>query len=152
MSDFTSRSDEEIFEMLGSGLSQSDPAPTTISEFARALFTWRDVDAELAEMTYDSVDESLPSGVRSTATARMVSFHVEGWTIDLEYDPIAAHVVGRVSPDSRFKVELHMGGARIASESDASGRFAFEEVQGGPVSLVFRFDDGSVIKTSWIVL
>lgn len=152
MSDFMSRPENEIIEILGKGLRQSEPPPSTISEFAKALFTWRNLDAELAALTYDSVDEDLPAGVRSTATARMVSFGVEGWTIDLEYDPATMRMIGRVSPDSLFSVDLHAGGARTTSESDPSGRFEFGDVAAGPVSLVFRFEDGSIVKTSWIVL
>ncbi|MGF1617333.1 MAG: hypothetical protein ACFCU2_05930 [Acidimicrobiia bacterium] len=144
--------DKEILDILRKGLRQSDPVPSTVSEFAAALFTWRDIDAELAELTFDSVDEQTPTGVRSTSTARMISFEVGKWTIDLEYNPATRILLGSISPKSPFTVELHSRGARFAMELDDMGRFEFDDVEGGPASLVFRSSDGEVVKTSWIVL
>jgi hypothetical protein len=144
--------DNEIIEILRRGLHQSDPVPSTVSEFADALFTWRDLDADLAELTFDSVDESTPAGVRSTSTARMISFEVGRWTVDLEFNPATGLLMGSVSPESPLTVELHSRGAHFAVDLDDSGHFEFEGVDSGPASLVFRFDDGEMIKTSWIVL
>lgn len=151
MTDFKNQ-DNEIIEKLRLGLEQSDPMPTTVTEFAGALFTWRDIDAELAELSFDSIDEDTPAGVRSTATARMISFEVGQWTIDVEYTPATGTLMGSVSPDSSFTVELHSRGARFAVESDDMGRFEFEGIEPGPASLVFRFTDGRWVKTTWIVL
>jgi hypothetical protein len=144
--------DNEILEILRKGMEESDPVPSTVSEFAHALFTWRDIDAELAELTFDSVDEDTPAGVRSTSTARMISFEVGKWTIDLEYNPATGNLMGSVSPQSPLTVELHSRGARFEMELDDMGRFEFEDVEGGPASLVFRSSDGEMVKTSWIVL
>ena len=144
--------DNEILDVLRKGLRQSDPVPSTVSEFAAALFTWRDIDAELAELTFDSVDESTLAGVRSTSTARMISFEVARWTIDLEFNPATGFLMGSVSPESPLTVELHSRGAHFVMDLDDSGHFEFEGVASGPASLVFRFDDGEMVKTSWIVL
>lgn len=144
--------ENEILDILRKGLQQSDPVPSTVSEFAAALFTWRDIDAELAELTFDSVDEGVPTGVRSTSTARMLSFEVGKWTIDLEYNPAAGVLMGSVSPASPFTVELHSRGTSFEMELDDMGRFEFVDVEGGPASLVFRSADGEMVKTSWIVL
>jgi hypothetical protein len=144
--------DNEILEILRKGMEEADAVPSTVSEFASALFTWRDIDAELAELTFDSVDEDAPAGVRSTSTARMISFEVGKWTIDLEYIPATGILMGSVSPASAFTVELHSRGARLAVELDDRGTFEFENVEGGPVSLVFRSSEGETVKTSWIAL
>jgi hypothetical protein len=144
--------ESEVLDILRKGLRQSDPVPATVSEFAAALFTWRDIDAELAELTFDSVDETTPAGVRSTSTARMISFEVGKWTIDIEYNPVTGVLMGSVSPASPFSVALHSRWARFEMELDDMGRFEFDDVEGGPASLVFRSSDGEVVKTSWIVL
>jgi hypothetical protein len=144
--------DNEVLEILRKGMEESDAVPSTVSEFARALFTWRDIDAELAELTFDSVDEDVPAGVRSSSTARMISFEVGKWTIDLEYNPATGTLMGSVTPGSPFSVELHSRGALFVEELDDMGRFEFEDVEGGPASLVFRSSDGEIVKTSWIVL
>lgn len=144
--------DNEILDILRKGLRQGDPVPATVSEFAAALFTWRDIDAELAELTFDSVDETTPAGVRSMSTARMISFEVGKWTIDLEYNPATRVLMGSVLPVAPFSVDLRSRGASFEIELDDMGRFEFDDVEGGPASLVFRSADGEVVKTSWIVL
>jgi hypothetical protein len=151
MSDFSNQ-DNEIIEKLAKGLEQTDPVPSHVTEFAHALFTWRNLDADLAELSYDSIDEQTPTGVRSTSTARMISFEVGQWTVDLEHNPTTGLLIGSVAPESDFTVELHIGGARFVSESDELGRFEFEGVEQGPASFVIRLADGRTLKTSWVVL
>jgi hypothetical protein len=143
---------EEIIAKLRDGLDQSDPMPSDVFEFAKALFTWRDIDAQLAEVAYDSSTDTSLSGVRSTAVARMMSFQAGKWLVDLEYDEPSTTLMGRVSPDTTFNVELHSRGAHFSVTSDDAGRFAFEGVSPGPISLVIRIDEGPVIKTSWVIL
>lgn len=151
MSEFT-KEQQETLAKLRTGLEQSDPAPSTIGEFAKALFGWRDIDAELADLSFDSINDEVPSGVRSTAVGRMISFQAGKWLVDIEYDPASGHLMGRVSPDSQLTVELHSSGARFSVESDSSGHFEFDNVNTGPLSLVLHFDDGQTVKTSWVVL
>ena len=143
---------EEIIAKLRDGLSQSDPIPADVSEFAKILFSWRDIDAHLAEIAYDSATDDALTGVRSTAVARMMSFQAGKWLVDLEYDEASSQLVGRLSPDATFSVELHSRGAHFSVRSDDAGRFALDGVLPGPVSLIFRLDEGSVIKTSWVIL
>jgi hypothetical protein len=151
MSEFTNKQRETLAK-LRTGLEQSDPPPETIGEFAKALFGWRDIDATLAELSFDSIDSEVPTGVRSTAVGRMISFQAGKWLVDIEYDSASGHLMGRVSPDSQVTVELHSSGARFSVEGDTSGNFEFDNVITGPVSLVFHFDDGQSVKTTWVVL
>lgn len=153
MNDFnTSKEDDQILAKLRAGLSQSDSVPSDVTEFAKAAFSWRNIDAELAELDFDSVDEDLPSGVRSSTTARMVSFQVGKWMLDIEYDEASGRLMGHIAPESPYTVELHTAGALFSVESDEVGRFEAAGIAPGPISMVLRFNDGEVIKTQWIVL
>lgn len=144
--------DEQLIAMLRSGLAEGDPAPADIAEFARAVYSWRLIDAELAELAFDSVTDQT-AGVRSTATARMISFEAGRWTIDIEYNEPTGRLLGQVSPAGRVTVELHFAGGAIGIYTDELGRFDFDEVLPGPISLVIRTPgDLEVIKTEWIVL
>jgi hypothetical protein len=146
------RTEEQLIAKLRTGLAASDPAPSDVAEFAQAVFSWRLIDAELAELSFDSsVDET--AGVRSTMAARMVTFEVGRWSIDIEYNEMGERLLGQVDPASRVTVELHYAGGAIATETDELGRFDFDDVLPGPVSLVIRTSgDIEVIKTEWIVL
>lgn len=153
MNDFaTSKEDDQILARLREGLGQSDPVPSDVTEFAKAAFSWRNIDAELAELDFDSIDEDLPSGVRSATTARMVSFQVGKWMLDIEYDEASGHLMGHISPEAAYTVELHTAGALFSVESDEVGRFEADGIARGPLSMVLRFQDGQVIKTQWVVL
>lgn len=153
MSDFeTTREEEQLLAALRDGLRESEPVPPDVTEFAKATFTWRDIDAELAELDFDSIDEEVPAGVRSSVTARMISFQAGQWMLDIEYDQTSGRLMGAISPQARYTVELHTAGAFFTTESDDVGRFQADDVAPGPLGMVLRFADGEVIKTQWVVL
>lgn len=148
----TSREDEGLLARLRDGLAESDTVPSDVTSFAKAAFSWRTIDAELAELDYDSVDEDLPAGVRSSSTARMISFQAGQWMLDVEFDETAGRLLGHISPQDEYTIELHSSGALFTVQSDELGRFEANGVSSGPLSLVLRFSDGTVIKTQWVVL
>jgi hypothetical protein len=141
MSEFKeSGRDEIILALLQKGFEESDPVPADVADFAKAAFTWRDIDAELAALDFDSADENVPAGVRSTTTVRMMSFQAGQWMIDIEYD------------EARYSVDLHTSGANFTTESDDLGRFTADGIAPGPLGMVLRFTRGQVVKTQWVVL
>lgn len=152
MSEFDKAREDELVAGLRKGLEAGDPVPSDVTEFAKAAFTWRDIDAELAVLEFDSMDEDLPAGVRSSATARMISFQVGQWMLDVEFDSASGRLIGAISPRASYSVELHTAGALFMVESDEVGRFEAEGVNTGPISMVLRFSDGLVVKTQWVVL
>lgn len=153
MSEFNQpREDEQLLAVLREGLADSDAVPSDVVAFAKAAFTWRDIDAELAELDFDTADEDVPSGVRSSATARMISFHAGQWTLDVEFDEITGRLMGAISPEISYTIDVHSAGTFFSTASDDAGRFQAEGLLRGPLSLVLRLSDGAVIKTQWVVL
>jgi hypothetical protein len=147
-----SNRDEILLAMLRKGLEESDPVPSDVAAFAKAAFTWRDIDAELAELDFDSAEEDVPAGVRSSTTVRMMSFQAGQWMIDIEYDEVAGRLIGATSPPARYSVDLHTSGATFTSDSDDFGRFTADGIAPGPLGMVLRFTRGQVVKTQWVVL
>ena len=147
-----SKSDEDLIAALRAGLDEADPVPGDVIAFAKAAFTWGDIDAELASLDFDSAETGQEAGVRSSATARMISFQAGQWMLDIEYEEIAGRLLGVISPEASFRIDLHTSGAFFTTESDPSGRFQAEGVSRGPLSLVLHFTDGQVVKTQWVVL
>jgi hypothetical protein len=148
----TDQEDEKVISLLRRGLGQSDPVPADVTDFARAAVSWRTIDAELAELSYDSSDEETSATVRTTASARIVGFETGDWMIDLEHDAATGELRGQIEPAGRLDVELHVIGAVLVTETDEMGRFSFEGVEAGPVALVIRVDGDEAVKTEWIVL
>ncbi len=153
MSESTSHNEDRLLALLREGLDQADPVPADVTDFAKAALLWRSIDAELAGIAYDSGEEATPMGVRSAATARMLSFETDSWTIDIEFNSSTGRLIGQVEPARVLQVELQLAGGVIATETDELGRFTFDGVLPGPVSLIFRAPgDPEVVKTEWIVL
>lgn len=153
MSEFDESTQAEVLlALLRKGLEETDPVPSDVAAFARAAFTWRDIDAELAALEFDSAEEGVPTGVRSSTTVRMMSFQAGQWIIDVEYDEVAGRLIGATSPPARFSVDLHTSGATFTTESDDLGRFTADGVAPGPLGMVLRFTRDQVIKTQWVVL
>lgn len=153
MSDSNRQSENRLMSLLQQGLDEADPVPTDVTDFAKAALSWRTIDAELAQLAYDSSEDSTPAGVRGVATARMLSFEVGTWMIDIEYDAPTGSLMGQIDPARRVAVELHLAGGAIVTDTDELGRFRFDGVLPGPVSLVFRTSgDLEVVKTEWTVL
>lgn len=145
--------DARILELLGSALVEADPVPEDVTAFAVAAFSWRDIEAELAEISFDSLDEAELSGVRGPNDVRMLSFETPDLGLDFEYRT-GGRLVGQIDPPQAATIELHQGGEVATVEADDLGRFAFDEVAPGPVSIVCRThgDHSIVIKTAWTIL
>jgi len=152
MTESSQQSEDRVMSLLRLGLEESDPVPVDIVDFAKAALAWRSIDAELAELSYDSSQEQTPAGVRSTATARMLSFETGDWLADLEYSAATGRLMGQVEPARIMTVELHLGGSVVATDADELGRFVFDGVLPGPIALVFRLSDEETVKTEWVVI
>jgi hypothetical protein len=153
VSEVRDKKEEELLSRLRQGLEATDPAPADVTEFAQAAFGWRDIDAKLAEVAFDSSLEETPAGVRSTATARMLSFEAGTWTIEIEHNASTGRLIGQIDPIRETLVELHFAGGEMTTEVDDLGRFVFDGVRSGPASLVLRTSgDLEVVKTEWTVL
>ena len=153
MSENHDKNEEMLLAKLRQGLDASDPVPGDVTDFAKAALGWRTIDAELAEIAYDSSTEETPAGVRSTATSRMLSFEVGAWAIEIEHNPATGRLIGQIEPAREATVEIHFAGGTQTTAADELGRFAFDDVLPGPVSLVIRTPgDLEVIKTEWTVL
>ncbi len=128
-----------------------EPVPPRVLESARAAYTWRLIDAELAELIADSALEAQPAGVRGGVRGeqmpRLVTFEVAGGTtLELEATPAdrALRLVGQVVPPRSGTAEVvHPGGTERA-EVDEMGRFFAEGIAGGPMRIRLRLAGSTV--------
>jgi hypothetical protein len=151
MSDSANQQEERLLSLLRRGLDQSDPSPADVAEFAKAALSWRTIDADLAQLSYDSSEES-NSVVRGVATSRMLAFESGELMIDLEHEPVSGRLLGQLEPAGRMTVELHVLDTVLVTESDELGRFSFDGIQSGPFALVIGLDGDEVVKTEWVIL
>ena len=143
--------DEGLEELITAGLSATDPVPESALEAAKAAFTWRTIDAELAELVFDSAESGLV-GVRGEA-ARQVTFRAPGVEIEvMVVDDDARRIVGQLVPPQQATVELHAHGKVREQGTDSLGRFTFEGIIPGPVKLTVQTADGGTVATEWLMM
>jgi hypothetical protein len=146
-------SDDDLLELVGRALRAADPVPDRVIEGARAAWTWRTIDEELAELVFDSAAEL--TGVRSEDTARQLTFRAPGMEIEVMIvDEVSRRIVGQLIPPGTFTVHLLTSDDVVRDEStDRLGRFAFDAVAPGPVRLAVVDPDGTHIATTeWTLL
>jgi hypothetical protein len=145
-------SDDDIIALVGHALRAAEPVPERVLVGARAAWTWRTIDAELAELVFDSALET--TGVRSEDTARQLTFRAPGVEIEvMVVDGTTRRVVGQLIPPSELTVQLTSGDHVAEQPSDRMGRFAFDDVPPGPVRLTILDANGvQTIATEWVLL
>ena len=141
---------DELLELLSGALIAADPVPERVLDGARAAFTWRTIDTELAEIVFDSSREL--AGVRSDEANRQLTFRAPGVEIEvMVIEDGLRRLVGQLVPPSVASVELVVGDAVRAVQTDRLGRFAFEDLAPGPVRLAVRDPNGGSVQTDWVL-
>ncbi|HVD16306.1 MAG TPA: hypothetical protein VNK73_17895 [Actinomycetota bacterium] len=131
-------SDETLLRELGSVLGARKPLPAEAVRAAKASFTWRTVEAELAQLTYDSADDRGGLAmIRGPAPARLLTFEADGLTIEAEVATVDGHrrLVCQLVPPQVAEVEVQHAETTVRTTADELGRFVVDGVPAGPVRL-----------------
>lgn len=156
MTDWDDLTDDQLMAALAEAV--AEPGPETVDrrrEAAQAAFTWRTIDAELAELLHDSALEA-GAAVRSGHEGRRtLTFGRSGRTLEIEVD--GDQVLGEVIADDDeahgpAKVILRRPDADdVVVEADASGFVRFSAVAPGLVRFVVERARWS-LTTPWVAL
>jgi hypothetical protein len=147
-------SDDQLLAQLAAALYAVDPAPEHVLNAARAAFTWRTIDAELAALVFDSAVEDL-LGVRSAETPRQLTFSTPGFEVELIIlSDTTRRIIGQLVPPQAAEIMLHHETGETVVRSDGLGRFAIDDVPVGSVRITCRLEgeDGPVVQTEWTTI
>jgi hypothetical protein len=139
----------EVEGLLREAAEVCDPVPSSLREAALAAFALHDLDARLAELTFDSLLDAAP--VRSGEDApRMLTFAAGDLTVDVE---VGEHgLLGQLLPPRAAGVEVLTRPAPEAAAScsaDETGGFSCAVDVAGPFALRVRTGD-EVVVTEWL--
>ena len=150
---------EALLDALRAALTTTDAVPDEVVAAAKASFTWRTIDAELAELSYDSLLAGELAGTRGEAETRTLSFEfgAVGIEIEIETDGSARRLVGQIAPGVPESIEVHhvSGGEPHMIVPDRHGRFSVAGVERGAVRLLLRFVPGegpAMLLTEWVTI
>jgi hypothetical protein len=149
----TDHDERELLDTLRHVLEVVDAPPAHVIANAREAFTWHGVDAELAELVYDSATETAAVAVRSTEASRQVTFRAPGLEIEVEVVSERARIIiGQLVPAQTASIELHEGDSVRTTEADALGRFTFDGVTPGAIKLTVVTAAGATVQTEGLTI
>lgn len=142
-----SLSDDELEQRLRAAL--RDPVPEEVLRVSEDLFTWRTIDAELAEL--ETTDSTAMAGVRG-ANSTVITFVVDDRVVEVEVDEDRTVVVDL---GGRWAAGIDLvarSGITVEGAIDEAGVCRFVAAPTGPVQLVITKQDGALVKLRWITL
>jgi hypothetical protein len=154
------RGDALLLE-LGELLDRLDPMPPELVDQARQVFCWRSIDAELAELSFDSLlDRELALAMRSADESvlepRMLGFAtvIDGDDICIEVEVSATDgqctIIGQLEPPGAATIGVQARDREtLEVPVDAVGRFVVRSVPSGPVRLQVHHA-GRLVQTTWV--
>jgi len=145
--------DDTLLAALTEAVRARRTVPPEFVEAGKSAFAWHNIDAELAQLTYDSSrDSELVASVRTeSASIRALTFSSAHLTIELEVTPDS--LVGQVIPAQSAMVTVQpRSGAETVVPSDEIGLFSIRPIPPGPFRLYCRTDAGLDVLTGWITL
>jgi hypothetical protein len=141
------------------------PPPWLVTA-AKDVFELRGLDAELAELTWDSLVGAGPVQMRSPNKARMLSFESLDLTLDLEVteDAGSYEIVGHLMPPTVDRIEVDRLPPADASSGpshdpapllavvDETGQFVLGNLEPGRIRLLCHREGLPCIRTAWFRL
>jgi hypothetical protein len=145
--------DEELLAALQQAVAEQQSVPPEFVQAAKSAFAWHNIDAELAELTYDSSrDAELePSTRAETASIRALTFTSAHLTIELEVTQDA--VLGQIIPPQSGTVRVQpKEGTETTTSADEIGCFSIRPVPAGTFRLHCKTGSDADALTGWITL
>ena len=145
--------DDRLLAALREAMAARQAVPPKFIETGKNAYAWHNVDAELAQLTYDSNrDQNATAMVRTeTASVRALTFSSVRFVIELEVS--TAGLLGQIMPPGAGSIEAEsQAGGTTVSPIDEAGGFSLEPLPASPFRLRCRTADGSDVVTGWITL
>lgn len=140
--------------LIREALEEADAVPPDVLAAARAAFTWRTIDAELAEITFDSQrdDASVTAARSNQAALRALTFASSSFVIELEVrtDELLGQLVPPADQDSRFTLTMMDAESPTELAVDDMGCFTISPIPSRPFRL--QLTGTASVATDWITL
>lgn len=146
--------DDELLARLAEAQQVAESVPHEFIEAGKAAYAWRTIDAELAELVYDSALEEaqLAGQIRAEqAQLRALTFTTSALTIEIVVTGDA--LLGQLVPPEAGEVEVITTAGKAQQESiDDVGCFTIRPVPTGSFRLHCCTAGGVFVATNWLNL
>lgn len=146
-----SEEDIGLLRRLGEMFDVVDPVPPEVLQAGYAAFTWRTIDAELAELSEDSLMSSA-AGVRGADT-RLLTFEAPSVNVVVEVTEIGERrkLVGQVIPVLSDELRIEHPAGTTTVSVDEEGLFS-TDLPGGLARIALSVPGGGSVVTSWVTV
>jgi hypothetical protein len=145
--------DDRLLAALSEAIKTRQAVPVWFIETGKNAFAWHNIDAELAQLTYDSnVDQREAAVMRSeTASIRALTFTSDHLTLELEVT--GNSLLGQLLPPRAGNLEIQTRAGEISTtQVDEIGCFSVDPIPDSPFRLRCRTADGTDVLTGWITI
>ena len=151
--------DERLLAALREVIGDGQPTPSFSADLAKRSYGLRAADAELAALVSDSALAATVATVRSGAPSRLAVFEAAGLSVEIEIEIEPARgrrswrLTGQLTPAGPARIQVRRQHSEAAAiDADDRGRFAADDLQAGPLSLLCRRPGLPAAATEWIVV
>lgn len=148
---------ERLYDELRTLLTLAETVPAEVVDAAKGAFSWRTIDADLAQLAFDSLVDRDDLVLRSAdvGTRRFISFEAAEVTIEIEVATVGGkrRVTGQLVPARPGGLDIRHAGQVLNVTVDEFGRF-HGDIEPGPMSLRFQLagGGGAVVETDWVTV
>ena len=145
--------DERLLVALGEAIKASQAVPAWFVETGKNAFAWHNIDAELAQLTYDSNEDKREAAVMRSERASIRALTFTSAHLSLELEVTENSLLGQIIPPRTGTLEIHTRTGQISTtEVDEIGCFAVDPIPDSPFRLRCRSADGTDVLTGWITI
>jgi hypothetical protein len=143
--------DDQLLAALGGAVRARQAVPDAFVDMGKGAYAWHRIDAELAQLTYDSGTVRIAAVRSEMASVRALSFASAHLSMELEVTEDC--LLGWVIPSRAGTLEAQTGaGASTETTVDEIGCFAVDPIPASPFRLRFRAAGGTDVLTGWVTL
>jgi hypothetical protein len=145
--------DEELFAALKQALQSRRAVPPEFVAAGKSAFAWRNIDGELAQLTYDSSHSLEPVTVTRSDPASIRALTFTSLRLTIELEVTEESLLGQVVPAQAATITLQtQASAETVIASDEIGCFSVQPLPRGPFRLRCQASAGADVLTSWVTL
>jgi len=145
--------DDRLLAALGQALKAREAVPSWFIETGKNAFAWHNIDAELAQLTYDSQQDQRAVAVLRSETASIRALTFTSAHLSLELEVTGNSLLGQALPPraGELEIQTRAGGLRT-TEVDEIGCFSVDPIPESPFRLRYRTAGGIDVLTGWITI
>jgi hypothetical protein len=145
--------DDQLLRALGQALKARQAVPSWFTEMGRNAFAWHNIEAELAQLTYDSKEDRFQAAVMRSETASIRALTFTSAHLSVELEVTGNSLLGQLLPAREGELEIHTRAGEISTtEVDEIGCFSVDPIPDSPFRLRCHTADGTDVLTGWITI